>query len=87
MFIRFGFNCDDVIEYIQTSHKKFSQKENALNEAETVSDKPCAIIAKTIKGKDVSFMENAVGWHGSAPNDEQHAQAIAELKAKLETLM
>ncbi len=65
----------------------FDQIENALNEAETVTDKPCAIIAKTIKGKDVSFMENAVGWHGSAPNDEQHTQAIAELKAKLATLM
>lgn len=65
----------------------FDQIEDALNQADMIIDKPCAIIAKTIKGKDVSFMENAVGWHGSAPNDEQHAQAIAELKAKLETLM
>ena len=40
------------------------------------------IIAKTTKGKDVSFMENSVNWHGAAPNDEQHAQAIAELKTR-----
>lgn len=63
----------------------FDQIEAALNEAESV-DKPVAIIAKTIKGKGVSFMENQVGWHGSAPNDEQYEQAMAELKATLEAL-
>lgn len=63
----------------------FDQIEAALNEAESV-DKPVAIIAKTVKGKGVSFMENQVGWHGSAPNDEQYEQAIAELKATLEAL-
>ena len=63
----------------------FDQIEAALTEAEAV-DKPVAIIAKTVKGKGVSFMENQVGWHGSAPNDEQYEQAIAELKATLETL-
>ena len=46
-------------------------------------DKPYAIIANTVKGKGVSFMENQVGWHGSAPNDEQFEQAMAELNAQL----
>lgn len=63
----------------------FDQIEAALNEAESV-DKPVAIIANTVKGKGVSFMENQVGWHGSAPNDEQYEQAMAELKATLEAL-
>lgn len=44
------------------------------------SDKPFAIIANTIKGKGISFMENQAGWHGKAPNDEQFAQAMEELK-------
>ena len=60
----------------------FDAIEAALNEAKTV-DKPVAIIAETTKGKGVSFMENAVGWHGSAPNDEQYAIAIEELTAAL----
>ena len=63
----------------------FDQIEAALNEAESV-DKPVAIIAKTVKGKGVSFMEIQVGWHGSAPNAEQYEQAMAELKATLEAL-
>ncbi len=57
----------------------FDQIEAALNEAATV-DKPVAIIAKTVKGKGVSYMENAVNWHGAAPNDELYEQAMAELK-------
>ena len=52
----------------------------AFAEAKTVKGKPTAIVAKTVKGKGVSFMENQVKWHGSAPNDEQYAQALAELK-------
>ena len=60
----------------------FDQIEAALKEAETI-DKPVAIIAKTIKGKGVSFMENQVGWHGVAPNDEQYEQAMSELNAAL----
>ncbi len=44
------------------------------------SDKPFAIVANTVKGKGVSFMENNAGWHGKAPNDEQLAQALEELK-------
>ncbi len=63
----------------------FDQIEAALQEAATV-DKPVAIIAKTVKGKGVSYMENAVNWHGAAPNDELHAQAIEELNAQLAAL-
>ena len=63
----------------------FEEIENALKEAETI-DKPVAIIAKTVKGKGVSFMENQVGWHGSAPNDEQYEQAMSELKNALAEL-
>ena len=44
-----------------------------------LSNKPCAIVAHTIKGKGISFMENNAGWHGKAPNDEQLAQALEEL--------
>ena len=63
----------------------FNEIEAAFNEAKTI-DKPVAIIAKTIKGKGVSFMENQVGWHGSAPNDEQYEQAIKELNEALAAL-
>ncbi len=55
--------------------------EKAFAEAETVKGKPTAIIAKTVKGKGVSFMENKVNWHGAAPNDEQYAAALQELQA------
>ena len=58
----------------------FNQMEAAFREARQTKGRPTAIIAKTVKGKGVSFMENQVKWHGSAPNDEQYAQAIAELK-------
>ncbi|MBE6732629.1 MAG: transketolase [Ruminococcaceae bacterium] len=63
----------------------FDQIEAALKEAATI-DKPVAIIAKTTKGKGVSFMENQVSWHGAAPNDEQYEQAIAELTTALKAL-
>ena len=61
----------------------FEQIAAAFAEAKTIKDKPTAIIAKTVKGKGVSFMENQVGWHGSAPNDEQYATAVAEIKATM----
>ena len=57
--------------------------DQALNTAKTVTGKPSAIILKTVKGKGVSFMENVAGWHGVAPNDEQYAQAMAELNQQL----
>ena len=70
---------------IKINGHDFEQIESALKEAETV-DKPVAIIAETVKGKGVSYMENAVGWHGSAPNDEQYEIAMNELKAQLASL-
>ncbi len=63
----------------------FDEIEEALNKAATI-DKPVAIIAKTVKGKGVSYMENAVNWHGAAPNDELYEQAMAELNKTLESL-
>lgn len=63
----------------------FEQIENALKVAEQ-SDKPVAIIANTVKGKGVSYMENAVNWHGVAPDDELYEQAMKELKAQFEEL-
>ena len=60
----------------------FEQIEEALEKAKAVKGAPSAIVMNTIKGKGVSFMENQVKWHGSAPNDEQYAAAVAELTAK-----
>ena len=59
---------------------------NAFAEAKKVKGMPVAIIAKTTKGKGVSFMENQVGWHGKAPSDEQYEQAMEELKKAGEAL-
>lgn len=64
----------------------FDEIEKAFNEAETVLNKPTVIIQRSTKGKGVSFMENQVGWHGKAPNDEEYAQAMEELKAHLAEL-
>lgn len=64
----------------------FDQIDAALKEAKETKGMPTAIIAKTVKGKGVSFMENQVGWHGVAPNDEQYAAAMEELEKVGETL-
>ena len=64
----------------------FDAIEQALNEAKTITGKPSAIVMHTVKGKDVSFMENNADWHGVAPNDAQYEQAMAELKEKLTAL-
>lgn len=64
----------------------FDQIDAAFKEAKTVKGQPTAIIAKTVKGKGVSFMENQVGWHGKAPNDEEYAIAMAELEKAGEAL-
>jgi len=64
----------------------FNQIENAVNEAKTVKGKPTIIIAETVKGKGVSFMENEAGWHGTAPNKEQAQKALEELQKQLESL-
>lgn len=63
----------------------YAEIEAALAEAKTV-DKPVAVIAQTIKGKGVSYMENSVNWHGAAPNDELYAVAMQELTAALAAL-
>lgn len=57
----------------------FEQIVEAVEKAKSVKDKPQVIIAKTVKGKGVSFMENQAGWHGKAPSDEQAKQAVEEL--------
>ena len=64
----------------------FDAIEAALNHAKTVKGKPSAIVMQSVKGKDVSFMENQASWHGAAPNDAQYEQAIAELNQKLAEL-
>lgn len=52
----------------------------AFDEAKATKDMPTAIVAKTLKGKGVSFMENQVGWHGKAPNDDEYATAMSDLE-------
>ena len=64
----------------------FDSIEAAFNEAETISGQPVAIIQTSVKGKGVSFMENQCSWHGTAPNAEQYAAAMEELKAQLAEL-
>ena len=73
-FESFGFNT------INVDGHNMEKLINAFNSAKLEKGKPTAIICKTIKGKGVSFMENQVGWHGKAPNEEQYKQAIMELK-------
>ena len=64
----------------------FDQIRAAFDEAKATKGMPTAIIAHTVKGKGVSFMENQVGWHGKAPNDEEYAIAMAELEKAGEAL-
>ena len=64
----------------------FDQIEAAFKEARETKGMPTAIVAKTVKGKGVSFMENQVGWHGAAPNDEQYAVAMEDLEKAGEAL-
>lgn len=79
-FKAFNFNV------INIDGHNFDEIREALKEARTVKGMPTAIIMKTYKGKGVSFMENQVGWHGSAPNDEQFATAMEELEKAGEAL-
>jgi transketolase len=79
-FKAFGFHV------INIDGHDFDQIEAAIDEAKATKGKPTAIIAKTIKGKGVSFMENDGGWHGKAPNEEQYNIAMNELKAALSAL-
>ena len=64
----------------------FDQLKAAFDEAKATKGMPTAIIAKTLKGKGVSFMEGQVGWHGKAPNDEEYAIAMADLEKVGEAL-
>ena len=64
----------------------FDAIDAAFKKAREIKGQPTAIIAKTVKGKGVSFMENQVSWHGSAPNDEQYAVAMADLEKGGEAL-
>ena len=64
----------------------FDEIEAAFATAKQTKGQPTAIVMKTTKGKDVSFMENDAGWHGKAPNDAEYAQAMSELKAQLAEL-
>lgn len=74
-FKAFGWNV------ICIDGHSFDDIDRAFEMAEACKDKPTVIVAKTVKGKGVSFMENQCGWHGKAPNDEQYKQAMAELDA------
>ena len=75
-FEAFGFNV------ITIDAHDFDQIEAAFKAARECKGKPTAIIAKSVKGKGVSFMENSVGWHGKAPNEDEYKQAMAELNAQ-----
>lgn len=75
-FKSFGF------ETITIDGNNIKEIEMALEKARNIKNKPTAIIAETIKGKGISFMENQVGWHGKAPNEEEYKIAIKELGGK-----
>ena len=79
-FEGFGF------EVLKIDGHNFDEIEAALNKAKTVKGKPTVIIATTIKGKGVSYMEHQVGWHGKAPNAEEYKVAMDELNAQLKAL-
>lgn len=70
---------------IEIDGHDFDQIEDAVNRADALKG-PTAIVCRTVKGKGVSFMENSVGWHGKAPNEEEYNTAMAELNAQLAAL-
>ncbi len=79
-FEGFGF------EVIKIDGNNFEEIESAFEKAKVIKGKPTAIIASTVKGKGVSYMENQVGWHGKAPNAEEYKIAVDELNAQLKAL-
>ena len=79
-FEAFNFNG------INVNAHDFDELEVAFKKARECKGQPTAIIAKSIKGKDVSFMENNAGWHGAAPNDAQYEQAMKDLEKVGEAL-
>lgn len=79
-FEAFGFNT------LKVDGHSFEELDKAFAVAKETKGMPTAILMKTVKGKGVSFMENQVGWHGKATNDEEYKQAMAELEATLASL-
>ena len=71
---------------IEIDGHNYDEIEEAFNNAKQTKGKPTCIVMKTVKGKGVSYMENAVGWHGKAPNDEEYEIAMGELNAALKEL-
>ena len=78
--VAFGFHVNHIDGH------NFDEIEAALNRAKEIKGQPSAIVMKTTKGKNVSFMENNAGWHGKAPNDAEREQALNELNAILAEL-
>lgn len=79
-FAAFGWNV------IKADGHDFDSLRAAFDAARAEKDRPSVILAKTVKGKGVSFMENEAGWHGKAPNAEQYERAVAELDAAIARL-
>ena len=79
-FAAFGWNV------IKADGHDFDSLRAAFAAARAEKDRPSVILAKTVKGKGVSFMENEAGWHGKAPNAEQYERAVAELDAAIARL-
>ena len=79
-FKSFGWNV------LEISAHSFDEIDAAFNAAAEFKGKPSVIVASSVKGKGVSFMEDQVGWHGTAPNAEQYEQAMSELNAALAEL-
>ena len=77
-----AFNC----HVINIDGNDFDQIDAAFKEAKTVKGQPTVLVAKTIKGKGVSFMEDNAGWHGKGPNDEEFELAMSELEKAGEAL-
>ena len=86
MYYDFINNTEIIAEYIKSCHKQdydFDEIDAAFNAAAEFKGKPSVIVANSVKGKGVSFMEDQVSWHGSAPNAEQYEQAMSELSQAL----
>ncbi len=79
-FEAFGWNV------VSIDGHNYDEIKDALAKAKATKGKPTVIIAKSVKGKGVSYMENQAGWHGNAPNKEQYDIAVAELDAKIKEL-
>lgn len=74
------------LQVLDIDGNDLDQIRTAIKTAKETTDRPTLIMARTVKGKGVSFMENEASWHGNAPNDEQYAQAVSELDAEIARL-